>query len=254
MKHSPTISRSRTPARTGARVRQMLDFAGGLGKHTLATLRTWPRRRWALLAVTALAAGTYLWLVGLPDVARLRAWAGHTGAWFPVVFWLSYVFFTLFPLPRTLWTVAAGLFFGPTAGILLSLSALTASAALAFAGVRRMLGEWMRPHLRHPAVARLNLRLERRGWLSIGGLRMVAGVPFPLLNYAAALSPVSFSHFLLGTAVGSIPTTVIGVVFGDALIQGSSPGLLVAMVLLAAVGVATLVLDARTARTARDAR
>ena len=33
-------------------------------------------------------------------------------------------------------------------------------------------------------------RLERRGWLAVASLRMIAAVPFAPLNYACALSSI----------------------------------------------------------------
>src|SRR5699024_2422241 len=48
-----------------------------------------------------------IFFMDLPDIEQLRAWAHGAGAWFIVVFWIGYVVLTLFPLPRTFWTVAA---------------------------------------------------------------------------------------------------------------------------------------------------
>lgn len=84
--------------------------------------------------------------------------ADGAGSWFIVLFWIGYVVLTLFPLPRTLWTVSAGLLFGPATGLLIALTALTASAIIALLVVRGLLGDWMRPRLKHPAVAGINAR------------------------------------------------------------------------------------------------
>ena len=91
----------------------------------------------------------------------------------------------------------------------------------------------------------INAHLERRGWLAIASLRMVAGVPFSLLNYVAALTPVKLSHFTLATLVGSIPTTALGVFFGDTLTGHTSPGIVLAMVVFAAIGAGGLYMDSR---------
>ena len=155
------------------------------------------------------------------------------------------VIFTQLPFPRTLWTVAAGILFGPWKGLALSLCALTVSAALSLLIVRTLLGDWIRQHLTHPAVFKINAHLERRGWLAIASLRMVAGVPFSLLNYVAALTPVKLSHFTVATLLGSIPTTALGVFFGDALTGHTSPGIIVAMVAFAAIGMGGLYMDSR---------
>ena len=175
----------------------------------------------------------------------MRAAAARLGAWFPVAFTLGYVIFTQFPLPRTIWTVAAGILFGPWQGLAISLFALTISAVLSLLIVRSLLGDWIRPHLAHPAVYTINAHLERRGWLAIASLRMVAGVPFSLLNYVAALTPISVSHFTVATLIGSIPTTVIGTFFGDALTGTASPGIIIAFIIFALAGIGGLILDSR---------
>ena len=130
-------------------------------------------------------------------------------------------------------------------GLSISLVALTLSATLSLIIVRSLLGEWIRPHLSHPAVNKINARLERRGWLAIASLRLVAGVPFSLLNYVLALTPIPITQFVLATLIGSIPTTAIGVFFGDALTGQTDPLTVIALIVAAALGVAGLVLDTR---------
>lgn len=103
----------------------------------------------------------------------------------------------------------------------------------------------MRPRLKHPAVAGINAHLERRGWLAIASLRLVAGVPFSILNYAAALTAIPVGQFAIATLVGSIPTTVIGVFFGDLLTGEMNLGILVAMIGCAVLGIGGLILDSR---------
>lgn len=226
-------------------IRSFGSFCVQLTHSAWGSIRAWSPRRWILIIALALAgAALFIWL-DIPDLSQMRAAAARLGAWFPVAFTLGYVIFTQFPLPRTIWTVAAGILFGPWQGLAISLLALTISAVLSLLIVRRLLGEWIRPHLAHPAVYTINAHLERRGWLAIASLRMVAGVPFSLLNYVAALTPISVSHFTVATLVGSIPTTVIGVFFGDALTGTASPGIIVAFIVFALAGIGGLILDSR---------
>lgn len=221
------------------------SFCIQLAQSAWGSIRALSPRRWALLIALTLAGVTLFTWLGVPDLSQMRAAAARLGAWFPVAFTLGYVIFTQFPLPRTIWTVAAGILFGPWQGLVLSLFALTISAVLSLLIVRSLLGKWIRPHLAHPAVYTINAHLERRGWLAIASLRMIAGVPFSLLNYVAALTPISVSHFTVATVVGSIPTTVIGVFFGNALTGAVDPGIIVAFVVFALTGMGGLVLDSR---------
>lgn len=102
-------------------------------------------RRWLVILLAVAAVAVAARYVDVPELTDLRAGAQQYGDFFVVLFALSYIVFTLFPLPRTIWTVAAGILFGPVLGLGLALVCLTVSAALAFLGVRTLFGEWMRP-------------------------------------------------------------------------------------------------------------
>lgn len=206
------------------------------------------RARWKLVAlVVALAAFIAAWLlIDVPSLPQLRAWSDQTGAWFPVVFWLLYVVVTQFPIPRTLLTVSAGVLFGAVEGILLALTATTVSAVISLLLVRFLLRDWVEPRLTHPAVRRINARLEERGWLAITSLRMIAGVPFSVLNYAAALTRVPVLPFAAATFVGSAPGTILVTLFGETLTGDPDPVFIAIMVVLAVVGLSGVVADVAT--------
>ncbi|MEX3515919.1 TVP38/TMEM64 family protein [Corynebacterium camporealensis] len=221
------------------------DFLRSLASSAWATMRGWSVARWCLtIAAIVAVVGLLIW-VDIPDLNLLGEWAERLGPWFIVGFIVCYVIFTQFPLPRTVWTVAAGVLFGPWLGLGVALVSLTISAALSLTIVRWLLGDWIRPHLAHPAVFKINAHLERRGWLAVGSLRMVAGVPFSILNYVAALTPIPFAHFVVATTIGSIPTTALGVFFGDALAGEPHPALIAAIVFFAALGLVGLYLDSK---------
>lgn len=221
------------------------EFIKGLCIDAAIAIREWSALRKISVAVGIAVIIALLLVVDIPGVDELRTWADNAGAWFLVIFWFLYVALTLFPLPRTIWTVAAGILFGPITGLFIALTALTVSAIIALVVVRRLLGNWMAPRLRHPAVSGINARLERRGWLAIASLRLVAGIPFSLVNYAAALTAIPVGQFAVATAIGSIPTTAIGVFFGDLLTGTTHPGIILAMIACAVLGFLGLFLDSR---------
>ncbi|WP_087117935.1 TVP38/TMEM64 family protein [Corynebacterium urinipleomorphum] len=206
------------------------------------------RTRWKMVAlVAAVAVFIVAWvLIDVPSLAQLRSWSDQTGPWFPALFWLLYVVVTQFPIPRTLLTVSAGILFGAVKGILLALTATTVSAVISLLLVRFLLRDWVEPRLTHPAVQRINQRLEERGWLAITSLRMIAGVPFSILNYAAALTRVPVLPFAAATFVGSAPGTILVTLFGETLTGDPDPVFVAIMVVLAIVGLAGVVFDATT--------
>lgn len=199
----------------------------------------------ALLILAAVVfVGAWL-LLDVPPLATLRSWADQTGPWFPVIFWLLYVLITQFPIPRTIMTISAGILFGTVEGILIALTATTVSAVISLLLVRSLLRDWVEPRLTHPAVASINRRLEERGWLAVFSLRLIAGVPFSIMNYAAALTRVPVVPFAVATLLGSAPGTILVAIFGDTLTGNTNPLYIALMAVLALIGVAGIVLDAR---------
>ena len=196
----------------------------------------------AALVTVFIAAWVFL---DVPPLSTLREWADTLGPWFPVVFWLLYVLITQFPIPRTLMTVSAGILFGTVRGILIAITATTVSAVISLLIVRTLLRDWIAPRLTHPAVERINRRLEQRGWLAIFSLRLIAAVPFSVLNYAAALTRVPVVPFAAATLIGSLPGTVLVTIFGDTLTGEANPVVIAIMAVLAVVGIAGLIIDAR---------
>lgn len=198
----------------------------------------------ALAALVSVFVAAWV-LLDVPPLSTLREWADTLGPWFPVVFWLLYILITQFPIPRTLMTVSAGILFGTVRGILIAITATTVSAVISLLIVRTLLRDWIAPRLTHPAVERVNQRLEQRGWLAILSLRLIAAVPFSVLNYAAALTRVPVVPFAAATLIGSLPGTVLVTIFGDTLTGQANPVVIAVMAVLAAVGIAGLIIDAR---------
>lgn len=205
-----------------------------------------PRGKIVLVLVAGVLFVAAWTLIDVPSLTQLRSWSERTGPWFPAVFWVAYVVITQFPIPRTLLTVSAGVLFGAVRGIALALTATTVSAVISLLLVRFLLRDWVEPRLTHPAVRRINQRLEERGWLAVTSLRMIAGVPFSIMNYAAALTRVPVLPFAAATLVGSAPGTILVTMFGQTLTDDPDPVFVAVMVVLAVVGLSGLLFDATT--------
>jgi uncharacterized membrane protein YdjX (TVP38/TMEM64 family) len=202
-----------------------------------------PRRLWTIIAAIVILVAVAV-LVPLPTALQLRDWATSLGPWFPLAFLGAHIVVTIFPFPRTAFTLAAGLLFGPLVGATLAVVASTASAVLALLIIRA--AGWQLSRLvTHPAVDSLDARLRRRGWPSVLSLRLIPAVPFAVLNYAAGASAVRVLPYLCATIVGLIPGTVAVVLLGDALTGTVNPLLVAVSAAIAAVGLLGLVLEAR---------
>lgn len=197
---------------------------------------------WVLAVVAVVVVAT---LVPTPGLEQMRTWAGHLGPWFAPVFFASYALVTVAPIPRSTFTYSAAVLFPPSVAVPWSLVATGIAAALSFEAVRRLGHEKAAALRADRRVAAVDARLRRRGWLSVGSLRLVPAVPFSVVNYAAALTSIRRRQFLPATVIGSAPGTVAAIVLGDSLTAGDGAAALWATVGFATVGVVGMVLDAR---------
>ncbi|RSM91610.1 TVP38/TMEM64 family protein [Kibdelosporangium aridum] len=203
-------------------------------------------RRFGLpLAGVAIFAAAFL-VPGLP-VEQVRAWTDAAGPLAPLMFVVIHIVVTILPFPRAVFTLSAGLLFGPVLGIVLAVVAATVSAVLAFLAVRALGRERIAGRLTHPAVRNIDRRLERRGWLAVGSLRLIAAVPFAIVNYCAGLSSVRVLPYVLATVIGILPSTISAAILGDALTGETDPVLLIVSGVFIALGVVGLIVDAKLA-------
>ncbi|WP_232664707.1 TVP38/TMEM64 family protein [Pseudonocardia sp. TRM90224] len=205
---------------------------------------------WGRIAVGAVVAaaiaatvGVVVWSGETPDI---RASVQAAGLWAPLLFVVLQAVVNITPLPRTVFTVAAGVLFGSVAGFVLTVVATTLAACLAFWLVRYMGGAFVERHSHRAGLAWLRARLDRSGLLAVLSIRLVPMVPFAVLNYAAGLSGVRFLPYLIATVLGVLPGTIAIVVLGDAVIGGDPPfALVIVSVVSAVVGLVGAIIAAR---------
>ncbi len=211
-----------------------------------------PRRFFAILAAIVILVAVAL-LVPLPTALQLRDWATSAGPWFPLAYLGAHIVVTVFPFPRTAFTLAAGLLFGPYLGIPLAVVASTVSAVIALLLVRA--AGWQLSRLvRHSHVDSLDERLRERGWPAVLSMRMIPAVPFSVVNYAAGASTVRVLPYMLATLVGLLPGTAAVVILGDALTGNVNPLLFLVSLCTASLGIAGLVYEIRIHRRDHRAR
>lgn len=207
------------------------------------------------MAATIVILVAVAYFVPLPTALQLRDWATSAGPWFPLAFFVAHVVVTVFPFPRTAFTLAAGLLFGPALGVPIAVAASTLSAVIALLLVRTA-GWQVHKLIDNPRVDAVDRRLRERGWPVVLSARLIFALPFSVLNYAAGASSVRVLPYTLATFVGVLPGTAAVVILGDALTGRVSPMLLVVSLCTALVGLAVLALEIRSHRRAgrADAR
>lgn len=217
----------------------------------ITTASQLPRRRVVLLTTGIVILVAVAVFVPLPTALQLRDWATSVGPWFPLAFLAAHVVITVFPFPRTAFTLAAGLLFGPLLGVAIAVVASTVSAVIALLLVRAAGWQLVRV-IDHPRVDALDKRLRARGWPAILSMRLIPVVPFSVLNYAAGASAVRLVPYTLASFCGLLPGTAAIVILGDALTGTISPLQFVVSLCTAAVGVAGLAYEIRKHRAAAE--
>lgn len=234
---------------TSTILRRGLGTLRAAGSAIVATARQVSRTRILVTALVAAALVAVVLLVPLPTAVQLRDWATSLGPWFPLAFFGAHVVATVLPFPRTVFTLAAGLLFGPVLGIVIAVSASALSAVIALLLVRA-LGWQLSNLVSNPRVDSLNARLRERGWPAVLSLRLIPAVPFSVLNYAVGASSVGVLPYFLATLVGVLPGTAAVVILGDAMTGNVSPLLVLVSLCTAAVGIGGLVYETRRYRAA----
>lgn len=168
------------------------------------------------------------------DFDTLQAAMRRAGPWAPLIYVVVYVVATVATVPGTLLTVLGATLFPLGVAYGLVVVGATIGAAVSFV-IGRSLGRDAVEHVLSRAEGDFGERLrawtarvERNGLLAIAYLRM-AYVPFPLLNYAAPLTGVSFRDFTLGTMLGILPGVFVFVFMGNTLRVAWEHGSLEAM-------------------------
>jgi uncharacterized membrane protein YdjX (TVP38/TMEM64 family) len=179
-----------------------------------------------------------------PLIAPLSAGGGAAA---PVLFVLAIGLAMAVGLPRQVGAFAAGYLYGPWLGTLLGLAAALVSAGADF-GWARFLG-------RAAIKRRLSGRLERiDAFLAanpLGASLMLRLLPVGnnvLLNVAAGVSGVTAGWFLLGSAIGYLPQTVVFALLGGGTRLGRGLEVALAVGLFVASALVGLVLYRRAGR------
>ncbi len=207
-----------------------------------------PKARLALLVGLLLAAAGSL-LVWNPDRLLSQGFTSVVpGIWagpgFAVVFALS----TLAFFPKPVLNVTAGAIFGIPEGLALAVIGTTLGAVLAFRLGRSLGREALQPLLKRKILATLDRRLTDQGFVSVLLLRIVPGVPFQGVNFAAAFSGVRPWSFTAATALGVLPGTAAYVIAGATASSPASPAFLFSIAAIAIMMVLTLAIARRARR------
>lgn len=174
-------------------------------------------RAWLLLPV-AVAIAAFFGLgygkyVTLDALAEHRDWLSaevtRLGFMARVVFVLVYAVLVGASIPgATFLTIVGGFIFGTTVGAVCAVIGATAGATAIFLLARTAIGDGLRARA-GGSIKRLEEGFRKDALSYLVFLRLVPGFPFVIVNLVPAFLGVSLRDFVLGTAVGIIPGTII---------------------------------------------
>ncbi|MFI6581530.1 TVP38/TMEM64 family protein [Embleya sp. NPDC050493] len=133
-------------------------------------------------------------------------------------------------VPKSLFAPIAGALFGAIGGTVVTLVGATLGALISLYLGRRLgrerISGWL--HKRE-ALAVLDRRLSRNGLVPITILRMIPVIPSSVVSYGAAATGIRTGQFLLGTALGMLPMTLVQCAAGASVRSGLSTPVVVSV-------------------------
>ncbi|HEY0514660.1 MAG TPA: TVP38/TMEM64 family protein [Thermoanaerobaculia bacterium] len=159
--------------------------------------------------------------------------------WAPAALIVSYVVLCPLGVPASPMMIAGGMVFGPVWGSVYNvLGTFLGGTATYFMG--RGLGRDFVRHLAGNKLKRVERMISRRGFWGLVGIRFLP-IPYPLVNYTAALTGIRPGLFMTTTAIGLIPGATVYTYFAS-LIPKAASGDLSGIVGRLAVASGTLLL------------
>jgi uncharacterized membrane protein YdjX (TVP38/TMEM64 family) len=147
------------------------------------------------------------------DAARQ---ARDAGAWGIALFALVSIAGTAVFVPQLALTIPAGFSYGLTLGFAIAMVTSFAASVVAFLLGRSLLRERVERRFRcDRRMARLDQAVRERGLVVVMLLRLAPMVPFAPVNYMMSITSVTARQYVLGTALGLAPTTLLMVYIGS---------------------------------------
>ena len=191
-------------------------------------------------------------------IREFIGWVQGLGPIGVVVFIIAYALATVLFLPGWIFTVSAGLIYGVFAGTAVALTGALIGASLAFLVARYLLRRNIEETTKkNPRFAAIDQAIGKNGWKIVGLLRLSPLIPFNLSNYFYGITSITFGAYVLVSAIGMIPGTLLYAylgAIGQAGVSGGGGGHSKWQYVLLGVGlVATIAVTILVSRIARNA-
>ena len=191
-------------------------------------------------------------------IREFIGWVQQLGPAGVVVFIIAYALATVLFLPGWIFTVSAGLIYGIVAGTAIALTGAVIGASLAFLVARYLLRQNIEELTKkNPRFRAIDEAIGKNGWKIVGLLRLSPLIPFNFSNYFYGITGISFGAYVLVSAIGMIPGTLmyayLGAI-GQASVSGGTAAHSKWQYVLLAIGlVATIAVTVLVSRIAKNA-
>ena len=195
---------------------------------------SYPKVRFALLAVVIVLLATGVSALGVPKPEAVAAAVNDLGIAGPFITMLGSALLLLALVPRSVLAAAAGLVFGPLLGSAYVLTGVALGALVAFAAGRILGRDFVASRSR---LSRAGAWLTDRGLWGVLVLRILPVAPFGLVSYGLGTTGIRVRSYLVGTAIGAAPSTVVYAHLGAAAMQPASPAFVLSVAAAVLLGV-----------------
>lgn len=210
-------------------------------------MKSFDRSHWIKIGVLAIYVAVIfcvyllLYIYGIPMRAvptLLRHAIESAGAFGPLALVLFYMTSTIIPFPTIAIAVAGGALFGPWIGSLSVIAGLNIAAGISF-WLGRYFGRHFISENEHGWVKKYDDLLSEQGFLSVLFMRLLF-FPFDVVSIGSGMTRMSFRQYMLGTLLGSLPSTVSFVILGESLSSPRTWGLF-AVLLFGSIMIAVII-------------
>jgi uncharacterized membrane protein YdjX (TVP38/TMEM64 family) len=215
--------------------------------------------KWIVVALVVITLSVLSAVLPVKDWIRsFIGWVQQLGPAGVVVFIIAYALATVLFLPGWIFTVSAGLIYGVVKGTLIALTGAVIGASLSFLVARYLLRKNIEEITkRNPRFRAIDEAIGKNGWKIVGLLRLSPLIPFNLSNYFYGITSISFGAYVLVSAIGMIPGTLMYAYLGAIGQAGVSGGTAAhsnwQYVLLAIGLIATIAVTILVSRIAKNA-
>ena len=189
------------------------------------------------ILLSAIAAAALYWLLFSGVTAEdVHAIIEAFGPWAPAVYVTAFAVLPAFFFPVAVLALAGGLLFGLWMGSLYTFLGAMVNCTVMFMLSRSIGYNSVKAMVQRKLSVKWQKRLAatagKEGFLLLIVLRLIPAVPYNLINYAFGLTQMRYPAYLLGSAIGIIPGTLVFINIGDKAMDVTTPGFWLAIALL----------------------